>query len=152
MFESIVKFFKTRVTPINIQPKIEVDYHSYDEDIEIILKKEWESLRKEINQEPSIIKKQEWNSGYSDAKRREKLTVEIDGVLLQLEGPYYHDPDYKKPEPQRAKSEEEHGNERVDEMIGNHSFIWGLTHCSQFKFNTLIAYLEATRASRPKDC
>ena len=155
MFETIVKFFKTRLVSAKISPEIKIDYDRYDDnhDANLALKKEWEGLRKEIDLNPSSIKKQDWQN-YRRGMKQEILTVEIEGVLLELEGPYYPDPDYKMPIPesQRRKTEEEIGNEGVDAIVGNYQFIQSLTHCSQFKFNTLIAFIEATRASRPKDC
>lgn len=153
MFENVVKFFKTRQISAKVSPEIRINYDvSYsNDDVSLALKKEWEGLRKEIGLNPSCIKKQDWKD-YRTGQKQEALTVEIDGILLKLEGPYYPDSDYKKPEPQRAKTAEEQANEGVDEFVGSGCFIWNLTHCSQFKFNSLISFLEATRASRSKDC
>ena len=86
--DSIVQFFKTRKTEAMVGPKIEVNYDRYEpnDDVGLALKKQWEVLRKELDSQPSLITSQEWRS-YRPKMRQEKMTVEIDGVVMELEGP-----------------------------------------------------------------
>lgn len=152
MFERIVQFFKARKVTTAIQPKIEVDYGYYSyyhEAIELALKQQWEELLQELEAEPSLVKSREWSSyTTSDGKRHENIILEIDGVVLRLEGPYYADPDWKKPLPPTPKSEEQSANEAIDMAVARSDLLWAVSHCSQFKFNTFVQFIEATRASK----
>jgi len=152
MFERVIQFFRSRRTVANIQPKIEVDYHSwsYDqESLRLALKKQWELLLKELESDPSIIKSRKW-SDYttSDGERKEEIVLEIDGVVVNLEGPYYLDPEWKKPPLECPKTATERGNEAIDHLTRGTDMIWAITHCSKRKFEALIEFLKATRSSR----
>lgn len=153
--KNIVSFFKTRKISAEVGPEIEVDYHCYssaNDDVKLALKAEWEKLRKEIDANPACIKEQEWNEYFSDRTRQETLTVDIDGVVLELKGPYYPNPNYSEPEPKPRISDEQQGNECVDGLLKQTNLIWAITHCSSVKFETFIDFVEATRKTRTRIC
>jgi len=148
MFERVVQFFKSRKTTTSTQPHIEVSYStfSYDDNIKLELVKQWEMLLRELESDPSIIKSRKWNTYQWDGTRKEEIVAVIDDVVIKLEGPYYPDPDYKKPPAMPPKTETERGNEAVDTMISA-NMVWAVTHCSERKFEALIEFLKATRSS-----
>jgi len=149
MFERVIQFFKSRKTVASVQPRIDVNYWSYgDEAISLELRKQWEALLKELESDPSIIKSREWSTYTHDGTRKEEIVIDLDGVIIKLEGPYYPDPDWTKPQPVSPKTETEKGNEAVDQLIARTEMLWGITHCSERKFEALIEFLKATRASR----
>jgi len=151
--KSIVSFFKTRKISAEVGPKIKVDYQTWfstNDDIALTLKAEWEKLRREIDANPTCIKEQKWHDYFTDGTRHEELTVDIDGVVLELEGPYYPNPNYKQPEPEPRISDEQKGNESIDNLLQRTHLIWAITHCSSLKFETFIDFVEATRKTRSK--
>lgn len=149
--KSIVSFFRTRQISAKIRPKIQVDYEKWDynDSVALALKNEWEALRKEIDANPSCIQKQEWST-WGSKMRQEKLTIEIEGVTLDLEGPHYPDPNYKSPEPEPIMSDEQRGNEAIDSSLHQTNLIWAITHCSSLKFEAFIDFVEATRKTRTR--
>lgn len=144
--ENIVNFFRSRLTSLKISPNISVDYNSWDDQIKLALKEQWEKLKEELRLHPNIIKEQKWSNGYSDGSRRENIVLDIEGVIMQLEGPYYPDPHYEHP-PIIIKTEEQKGNESIDGLITGTSMVWAITHCTELKFNTFMDFLKATRTT-----
>jgi len=149
MFERVIKFFKSRRTVTTVQPKIEVDYvsFSYDDNIKLQLQKQWEALLKELESDPSIVKSRKWSMTHHDGTHKEEIVLDIDGVIIALDGPYYPDPDWKKPLSEPPKTETERGNEAVDVVMRATDMLWAVTHCSDRKFEALIEFLKATRGS-----
>lgn len=152
-FEKIVNFFKSRKMTTEVGPSIKISYEHFTgiwevPDVEEALKKAWERLRSEL--EPTQIKKQRWNT-YREGHKQETLLVEIEGVLLQLEGPYYADPEYKKPvQEEPPKTTTQKANELTDTLLSSTQVLWAITHCSEEKFYAFINFLKATKeASRP---
>lgn len=146
VLKSVASFFKSRRTNVTIGPRISVDYdiYTYVEDTKIAIKKQWEQLRKEIELHPECIQKQEWQR-YRKGERQEKLILELEEVVIELEGPYYPDPDYVPAKPEPPKLEKERADETVDALLQQTSLIWAITHCSELKYRRLIQFLEATR-------
>ena len=144
-----MEFFKTRKVSATVSPTLEVSYAHWTSfaeipDVEQALKRAWEQLRKELDS--SQIKKQEWNK-YREGYKQENLLVEIEGVLMELEGPYYPDPDYKPRPPETPKTREQQGNELLDQLLIQTQMLWSITHCSNEKFYAFINFLKATRES-----
>ncbi len=146
MLENIVNFFKSRLASVKISPRISIDYTSWDDEIKLALKEQWEKLKEELKLHQNIIKEQKWSDGYSDGRRREDIVLEIDGVVMRLEGPYYPDPNYNRP-PIIIKTEEQQGNESIDHLITGTSMVQAITHCTELKFKTFIDFLKATRTA-----
>lgn len=151
MFEKMVEFFKSRKVTALIQPKITVDYHPFsilnDESVTASLREQWENLLQEIiSSDTKIVKERKWFD-YQET-RQEKITVEIDGVTLKLEGPYYPNPNYIKPIAQMPKSDIERANENIDAMVVHSDLLNIITHCSERKYEALIEFIKATRATR----
>jgi hypothetical protein len=143
----IVQFFKTRKISAAVSPTIKVSYEhwtSFNEtpDVEEALKKAWEGLRSQL--EASQIKKQEWNT-YREGYKQEELLVDIEGVLMELEGPYYPDPEYKPRSPEPLKTTEQSANETLDTLLQRTDVLWAITHCSNEKFYAFINFLKATK-------
>lgn len=155
ILDNIVGFFKTRQIIARVNPEIKVSYDrwDYEQDVAIALKKEWEKLKEEIDKNPSCIKVRKLNR-YREGMVQEELTAEIEGVMLHLTGPYYPDSEYTPRPPEKPKSTIERGNEAVDELVRNTTIIWAITHCSDYKFSTLLEFLRATRmgAYKGDDC
>jgi hypothetical protein len=153
ILKNIVSFFKTRKITASVSPKIEVDYHYWgsNDDLVLALAEDWRKLRVELNNNPSCIKTQKWNDFYSDGMRAEVLTVDIEGVFMTLEGPSEPNPNFVKPQPRPIKSAEQQANESVDEIIRGTSIIPAITHCSDIKYRTLIAFLDASRQTSAKN-
>lgn len=150
VLKNIVSFFKTRLITAKVGPKIEIDYSGSNyywalDDIALALAVEWKKLRAELNNNPSCIKKQKWNDYYSDGTRTEHLTVDIDGVVIELEGPHEPNSNFVKPPAEPIKSEEQRANEALDELIRSTSMMWAITHCSDMKHHTFIQFLNASR-------
>ena len=146
ILRNVVQFFKSRRTTATFGPKITVDYGlwTYNEDLKSAMKKQWEKLREELDLHPECIKEREWLR-YREGERKEELTVELEDVVIKLIGSYYPDPDYQPAKPEPIKSEQERGNEAVDQLIRSTTMIWAITHCSWRKFEALINFLRATR-------
>lgn len=150
MLSRIVDFFKSRQVSAKVGPKVTVDYEVWDawDPKGPTLKREWEGLRAEIEStKPSIVKEREWTR-YRSGFKRENLMVEIEGVLMKLEGPYYPDEAYEKPPKEMPKSETETANETVDSLIQQTRILWSVGRCSDRKFDALLEFLRATRATR----
>jgi hypothetical protein len=148
MFEKLVEFFQKRRVTTQIQPSIAVNYDpwSYDENVKLALKEQWEGLLKELER-ASHIKERKWSSSFG-GKRRELIKVEIDGVIIDLTGSEYPDPEWKQPAPAGPKSDTERGNEDLDQLTQNSSLLWALSHCSDRKYEAYIEFVKATRATR----
>lgn len=150
LLKNAVEFFKTRQINAQISPKIQVSYeHWYPYNVDgvgVALMKEWEVLKAEIDKTPSCVKDRKWNT-YRSGYKQEELTVEIDGVVMELKGAYYSDPDYKPYKQEEPKSILQQANESIDGAVRNTDIIWAITHCSNWKYDALIDFLNATRAS-----
>jgi len=151
-FENVINFFKSRKMTTEIGPGIEINYAHWTSfaeaaDVEETLKKAWEQLRSELG--PTQIKKQEWNT-YREGCKQERLLVEIEGVLLQLNGPYYRDPEYKPRPPEEPKTTTQTANELTDRLLKETNVLWAITHCSSEKFYTFINFLKATKETAQK--
>jgi hypothetical protein len=149
MFEKVFEFFKTRKTTTEIQPDISIDYGliCVGDDVEAILRQQWEGLLVEIEQNPSIeLIKRTWSS-YGGRERYEQITLSIDSVRLKLRGVRYPDPAWTEPH-REHRTETEQGNDTIDSLISQTAMVWGLTHCSERKYEAFIEFLKATRASR----
>jgi hypothetical protein len=147
MLEKIVKFFQSRTMSMEIQPTIRVSYSSWEAEINLALKEEWEDLLKELDENPKIIKNRKWTS-YSGDMRQEEMILQIDGIVIELTGPRYPDPKYVKPIPDPPKTQIESANESIDNFFGQGPIIWALTHCSEVKYEALIQFIKATRVTR----
>lgn len=149
MFEKVVQFFQSRKTTTRVQPKVAVDYYRWeDDDLTTPLKQQWESLLEELKASPELIKKREWSSSYGNGKRREHIITEIDGVVVNLDGPLYIDPSWVKPLEMAPQTDTERANDLVDQTITQGFTLWSLAHCSERKYEALIEFIKATRASR----
>jgi hypothetical protein len=153
--EKVVEFFKGRKTVAKVGPKITVSYayttYSFPmDDVEVALHQQWEVLRPQLDQAPNCIKKTEWRT-YRVGERQEHLSVEIEGVLMELEGPYYPDPDYvAKPEERDTRTEEERANDMMDQMLQRTDWIWILEHCSTAKYHSFLDFVQASRLARTR--
>lgn len=152
VLKRVANFFKSRRTEATVGPKIDVDYDiwTYCEDIKLALKKQWEELRKELDLHPECIEKQDWKR-YREGERQESILINIEGVIITLDGPYYPDPDYKAPKPEPPKTDEERANEGVDQLLHSTNLVWVMTHCSRAKFETFIDFLRSGRMTRKRD-
>jgi hypothetical protein len=155
--EKVVEFFKARKTVAKVGPKIGISYSytSYGfpvDDVEAALHAQWEVLRPQLDQAPNCVKKTEWTR-YRTGYRQERLSVEIDGVMMELEGPYYPDPDYVPNLEQRdMRTEEERANDRMDRMLQQTDWLWILEHCSTAKYHSFLDFIQASRLARTRDC
>ena len=150
VLKNIVSFFKTRLITAKISPNIEIDYSTYyfaNKDVALSLAEGWKKLRVELDNNPGCIKEQKWNDFYSDGTRTEKLTVDIEGVVMTLTGPHEPNPNFKKPPAEPVKSEEQRANEALDQLIQSTSVIWAITHCSDIKHDAFIQFLNANRTT-----
>ena len=144
---NIIRFFKTRKIEAKVGPKIEIDYHDWGvvDDVALALNEAWKKLRVELNNNPSYIKEHRWNEYSRDGKRREELTVEIEGVVMKLRGPYEPDPHFVRLPAEPKISDEQRANEALDQVIRSTSVIWAITHCSDMKHHAFIEFLNASR-------
>ena len=153
ILSNVVQFFRSRKVAANVWPEIRVDYdrsYIWDEAVKVVLREQWEQLRAELAKNPSVIKSQGWNE-YREGQRQEELVLEIEGVNFKIHGPYYPNPAYQRPTPPPPKTPEQQGNETIDNFLQSTNILWGLTHCSDDKFNTLIEFMRATRRSGLKE-
>lgn len=145
--KKIAGFLRSRRAEVTVGPDIEISYRVYarNEDVKLALKIQWEKLLKELDLHPRCIKERKWQSYSSDGTRHEEITIDIEGVIMKLSGPYYPDPDYEPAKPKPIKSEQERANESIDELITRTNTLWAITHCGWRKFEALINFLKATR-------
>ena len=149
VLKGIADFLRSRRAEVTVGPSIKIDYHTYswNKDVKLALKDQWEKLQQELNLYPRCIKERKWES-YGSGKRYEDITIDIEGVIMKLSGPQYPDPDYEKPEPEPVQTDEEKANEGMDQLLHQTSISWVMTHCSRSRFETFVEFLRSGRMTQ----
>lgn len=147
MIEKAVDFFKPHLVTTTIQPKIKVEFHTYDSSLGDEYRKKWEGLLASLD--PSTIKGREWRN-YRSGYKYEEIIVDLDGVKIELGGAYYPDPSYKeRAEP--VLSAQEQADRQLDAIFGQYNFAWAITTASKAKVRNLLAYVQTIAGEKGVD-
>ena len=145
------ELIKPHLVSVELQPKVEVDYSTFDHDMKPQYRKKWEELLAVID--PKSIEDRKWtdyNSGY----KFEELSVNFEGVKLKLRGALYDSPVTRRPGDQpTVLSQQENADQILTNLFsqgyGSYgaNIVWAFQHGTKEKVDATLSML-ATAAGK----
>lgn len=138
--ENVVRFFRAVTTEVH--PDIKIDYDSQNPQIQVALQKEWNGLLEYVVANPGIVKKREEKefAGSDYIYGHTLLTLEIDSVVMEIEGPRW---EKKVPKGQvRYPTAQEQADTELNQITMRLS--WVLAHASMEQKRILYGTIKAS--------
>lgn len=132
--KSFIEKIRSHVmTSIKAQPKIEIDFDTYDRPLRAPLRELWAKFEQEFGEHFQDVS----FSKYSDQMQK-KATLDIEGLKVYVEGPRVDNPDY---EPSRGPSRtpQEQSDNTISQWLSN-SYVFD--NASPRKLRTLLTVVK----------
>lgn len=111
----LVKVKKCLSVSVDVQPKIKIDFETWESQLKEPMKKAWEQFESEFGESFINVETQKWGD-----EVQTMADLDFNGLKISIEGARYKNPDYH-PEPEKPYDPQQNANESISYWLGNGS-------------------------------